>query len=70
MSPRKPYRPVGTGVNFHPAVIEYLDQVCVSEDCDRSALINRIVREHARQREVVLATVVPTSRIARCGKVI
>jgi len=51
MSKRKPYRPVATGVNFHPAVMEYLNRLCVEEDCDRSALINRIIREHARHRD-------------------
>jgi len=69
MSSRKPYRPVGTGVNFHPAVIDYLDQVCVSEDCDRSALINRIVREHARQRSVPLGPIAPQQPVARCPRI-
>lgn len=50
MANRKPYRPVATGVNFHPAVMEYLNRLCVEEDCDRSALINRIIREDARRR--------------------
>lgn len=70
MSPRKSYRPVGTGVNFHPAVIEYLNRICVDEDCDRSALLNRIVREHARQRHGALEPVAPQIRIGRCPKVI
>ncbi len=51
MPNRKPYRPVATGVNFHPAVMDYLNRLCVEEDCDRSALINRIIREHARRRD-------------------
>lgn len=47
MSRKKPYIPVTTGVSFHPAIIEYLDNTCYQQGCDRSALINRIVREHA-----------------------
>ena len=47
MTRKKPYIPVTTGVSFHPAVIEYLDHTCYHEGCDRSARINRIVREHA-----------------------
>lgn len=47
MTRRKPYTPVTSGVSFHPTVIEYLDETCCQEGCDRSALINRIVRQHA-----------------------
>jgi hypothetical protein len=70
MTPRKPYRPVGTGVNFHPAVIRYLNELCEVEDCDRSALLNRIVREHARQHGGALEPIAAQARIARCAKVI
>lgn len=51
MSNRKPYRPVITGISFHPEVKQYLDQLSVEEDLDRSALVNRIVREHALRHE-------------------
>lgn len=47
MSKKKPYRPVTTGVSFHPAVIGYLDRACDEFCCDRSALINQIVRQYA-----------------------
>lgn len=47
MTRKKPYKPIMSGVSFQPAVIDYLDRACDLENCDRSALINRIVREHA-----------------------
>lgn len=50
MARRKSYRPVMTGVSFHPAVIAYLDRSCDHLGCDRSALINLIVRRHALAR--------------------
>lgn len=50
MTRKKPYTPVMTGVSFHPDVIDYLDRTSQARQCDRSALINRIVREHARTR--------------------
>ncbi len=50
MTRRKPYTPVMTGVSFHPAVIDYLNRTSHLLECDRSALINRIVREHAQAR--------------------
>lgn len=50
MPARKPYRPVLTGVSFHPDVLDYLDRLKVEEDLDRSALLNRIVRDHALRR--------------------
>lgn len=62
MANRKPYRPVITGVSFHPEVKEYLDQLAVEEDLDRSALVNRIVREHA-QRHIATPQTVPQGRI-------
>jgi len=54
MTRKKPYVPVTTGVSFHPAVIEYLDNACYQQGCDRSALINRIVQEHAAAAGVPL----------------
>ena len=59
MPNRKPYRPVATGVNFHPAVMDYLNKLCIEEDCDRSALINRIVREHASSRDAPISLTAP-----------
>jgi len=47
MTRKKPYSPVTTGVSFHPSVIEYLDRACDDQGCDRSALIDRIIREYA-----------------------
>jgi len=47
MTRKKPYTPVCTGVSFHPAVLAYLDRVCRESCCDRSALINHIVRKYA-----------------------
>jgi hypothetical protein len=47
MTRKKPYVPVTSGVSFQPAVLEFLDRTSYQEGCDRSALINRIVREHA-----------------------
>ena len=72
MSNRKPYRPIITGVSFHPEVLKYLNELREEEDLDRSALINRIVREHARRRrsgEDRLPTVVRKGRVARVGAV-
>jgi len=36
-----------TGVSLDIEVLKYLDEVAVSEDRDRSSMINRIVREWA-----------------------
>ncbi len=72
MSNRKPYRPIITGVSFHPEVLKYLNELREEEDLDRSALINRIVREHARRRrsgEDRLPTVVRKGRVAGVGAV-
>lgn len=72
MSNRKPYRPIITGVSFHPEVLQYLNELREEEDLDRSALINRIVREHARRRrsgEDRLPTVVRKGRVSGVGAV-
>jgi len=71
MSNRKPYRPIITGVSYLPEVLKYLNELR-EEDLDRSALINRIVREHARRRrsgEDRLPTVVRKGRVAGVGAV-
>jgi len=68
MSNRKPYRPIITGVSFHPEVIQYLNELREEEDLDRSALINRIVREHARRRRGD-GRLTPVTRKARVGGV-
>ncbi len=69
MPTRRPYRPVLTGVRFHPDVIGYLDQLKVEEDLDRSALINRIVREHAGRRRTGVDRLPLVVRKARIGGV-
>jgi metal-responsive CopG/Arc/MetJ family transcriptional regulator len=38
------------GVSLDIDVVKYLDQVAVSEDRDRSSMINRIVREWAEAK--------------------
>jgi len=42
---------IKASVSFQPDVIEYLDRLAKEMDRDRSWLINRIVREHARRVE-------------------
>ena len=39
-----------TGVSLDRPVIEYLDEVAEREERNRSFVINRIVREHAKRR--------------------
>ena len=40
-----------TGVAFDPSVLEFLDQIAVKEELSRSKVINRIIKEYARNRE-------------------
>ena len=38
-----------TGVSLEVSVLRYLDEIANSDDRDRSYVINRIVREYAKQ---------------------
>jgi predicted transcriptional regulator len=46
---------VPTSVNFDPAVIDYLDRICTSEERSRSYVVNRIIKEHAERQGIALA---------------
>ena len=43
-------RKLTTGVSLDADVMRYLDQLAVTEDRDRSSMINRIVREWAQSK--------------------
>lgn len=47
---------VPTSVNFDPAVISYLDDICQEEERSRSFVVNKIIREHAAQKGHPLRT--------------
>jgi hypothetical protein len=47
MPPRKPYKPIASGVNFRPEVKEFLDRQGELEERDRSYLIDKAVRLYA-----------------------
>lgn len=46
---------IPTSVNFDPAVINYLDQICSSEERSRSYVVNKIIKEHAERQGTPLA---------------
>lgn len=45
---------IPTSVNFDPAVIDYLDRICTSEERSRSYIVNKIIKEHAERQGMVL----------------
>ena len=49
MARKRPFKVTTAGVNFDPAVIDYLEHLCAREDRSRSFMVNQIVREHAQR---------------------
>ncbi len=62
MPRKKPYTPKPAGVNFHPRVLEYLDQLCEEEVCDRSYLVNKIIRQYAANQGTPIDLKLQTNR--------
>ena len=61
MPRKRPFKVTTAGVNFDPAVIEYLERLCAQEDRSRSFMINQIVREHAERNGTPIPTTVTES---------
>lgn len=47
---RKKIRKISAGVHFEKRVLEYLDHLAEDEALPRSVLLNRIVKEYAKNK--------------------